>query len=92
MLAKYGVVIIQGEAQWNGHWVLVTKLAHTSGQWIETDTRMDGDAKEHGSALTYRRRYGRSAALDQAAEQDNDAFNESAPGAKKSKVQQTWGK
>lgn len=54
--------------------VLVTRLAHTSGQWIESEFPLPSTAKiqEMGSALTYARRYSLSAIICNAADEDDD--------------------
>ena len=60
-----------------GKYVLVTRLIHSSGQWLESVTPLLGidDARnqEFGSALTYMRRYALTALLGIAADEDDDA-------------------
>lgn len=54
---------------------LETRLLHKSGQWL-TDSlplRPGGTAKEYGAELTYKRRYGFTAMIGIAAEDDLDA-------------------
>ena len=54
--------------------VVTTRLLHTSGQWIEGDLALPvskSDAQGYGSALTYARRYGLSAAVGIAPEDDD---------------------
>lgn len=80
-LAENGVVIIQG-TETDGKTVTVTtRLAHSSGQWIESTIRMriptDKDDSEPGpqavgSALTYARRYGLCSMVGLASEEDDD--------------------
>lgn len=60
---------------------VTTRLAHSSGQWIEfgplTVPLSKRDAHGVGSATTYAKRYGLSAALGISAEEDDDG-NEAA--------------
>lgn len=63
---------------------VATRLLHVSGQWIETRVRMPMDKANPqgaGSALTYGRRYGLSAALCLVADEDDDGNAASAPKA-----------
>lgn len=56
--------------------VMATRLIHSSGQWIESQVPIifdSGSAQEYGSAMTYARRYGLSALLNLATEEDDDA-------------------
>ena len=59
----------------NAYW-LTTRIFHSSGQWIETDTPLpysgSTDAQSLGSALSYAKRYGLTAALGIASEEDDD--------------------
>lgn len=76
VLAQHGITIVQsgGQADDAGAEV-VTRLLHRSGQWIETVVRMPlgkSNAQGAGSALTYGRRYGLSAALNIVADDDDD--------------------
>lgn len=56
------------------HVLLVTRLLHSSGQWIESAYPIDVYEKpqEMGSAITYARRYALTALLGIAAEEDDD--------------------
>lgn len=72
-LSENGLAIIQPVV--NGEEVvLVTRLIHASGQWIESTYPVDMYEKpqETGSALTYARRYAVTALLGIAAEEDDD--------------------
>ncbi len=53
---------------------LVTRLLHTSGQWISSDypLPMNATPQQMGSALTYARRYSLSAITGTAADEDDD--------------------
>lgn len=74
-LSKNGLSVIQPVLTVDGRTVTVTRLMHTSGQWIE-----DGgiplllgkeDMQGLGSALTYSRRYGLMAMVGIAPEDDD---------------------
>jgi len=74
-LADNGLSIIQpicpADAE---HIWLVTRLLHSSGQWIESAYPVDvyDKPQEQGSAITYARRYALTAMLGIAAEEDDD--------------------
>lgn len=56
-------------------YTLVTKLVHSSGQWIGTEVPLlveEAGNQKFGSALTFMRRYSLSALLGIAAEEDDD--------------------
>lgn len=70
-MAEQSLGFIQSAA--NEH--LITRVIHASGQWIETAVAMpaiNGDIKAYGAALTYTRRYGLSAALGIATDDDDE--------------------
>jgi hypothetical protein len=73
-LSDNGLAIIQPPVVAGEDVVLVTRLLHASGQWIESTFPVDMFEKpqETGSALTYARRYAASALLGIAAEEDDD--------------------
>lgn len=76
-LFKNGLSIAQAPQKHDGSWVLVTRLMHTSGQFIESECPImnaKGDAQGFGSGLTYARRYALSAIIGLA--QDDDDGNE----------------
>ncbi len=62
LLKKYNLILIQGGHQMpDFSWALRTKLIHSSGEWIETDTPMLSEKKNmaaQGSSITYARRQG----------------------------------
>jgi hypothetical protein len=73
-LSSNGLSVVQGP---DGD-VLVTTLAHASGQWVETRTpilyasqRGLSDAQAYGAALTYARRYALAAIVGVAQEDDD---------------------
>jgi len=73
-LSDNGLAIVQTMRPENGHLVLVTRLLHTSGQWIATEYPIKpyDRPQEQGSAITYARRYSVTALLGIAAEDDDD--------------------
>lgn len=75
-LAENGLSIIQpiGKGTNGDGLVLVTRLLHSSGQWLEEDYPVDvyERPQEQGSAITYARRYAVTALLGIAAEEDDD--------------------
>lgn len=74
-LTEAGVVVIQApHVDEAGALGLITRLAHTSGQWMESRYPLKSfdRAQEMGSAITYARRYALNAMLSIAAEEDDD--------------------
>lgn len=74
--AKHGVAVFQDVTLGEAGAEVRTRLAHASGQWIEfgplTVPLAKRDAHGVGSATTYAKRYGLSAALGIAADEDDD--------------------
>jgi hypothetical protein len=74
-LAKHGIALMQ-PIQAEGNQVTVTTLLiHESEQWMSAElvmTASDGTPQSIGSATTYGRRYGLTALLGIAAEEDDD--------------------
>lgn len=75
----------------DGHFVLVSRLMHQSGQWLESrfPLRTYDRTQETGSLITYARRYSAQALLGVAAEADDDgaaAHHQDAPGRKEGEV------
>jgi hypothetical protein len=86
-LAKHGLTIVQDLTNAEGSGVAVTtRIIHTSGQWIETGPLVvpmaKNDAHGIGSASSYGKRYGLSAALGVVAEEDDDGNAAAAGGGK----------
>lgn len=81
-LSKNGLCIIQTiSVDVNTGTVLVTTLAHSSGQWIDSQypiIPIKPDPQSMGSAVTYARRYALMAIVGIAPE-DDDGNNASAP-------------
>jgi hypothetical protein len=68
VMAKHDLAIVQSQN--------ATRLIHTSGEWIEVVVDLapaSGTPQAYGSAMTYARRYGVSAILGLATEDDDDA-------------------
>jgi hypothetical protein len=82
-LTKHGLSLFQ-MTKLNGEGMfLVTRLAHSSGQWIESTYPLPIADRPHimGSAITYARRYSWAAICGIAAEADDDG-NEAQEGSK----------
>ncbi|MDA8311458.1 MAG: ERF family protein [Actinomycetota bacterium] len=79
VLTANGLAVVQGGTGER----MVTRLVHTSGQWIESDGTLpatQATPQGLGSAITYARRYWLSALLGIAAEEDDDgALGSDAP-------------
>ncbi len=83
ILAKNDLSLIQSERFDEDKVVVETLLLHKSGEWIMTEVSAPYEKLRGmnayqitGSALTYLRRYGLSAAVGIAADEDNDAAGE----------------
>lgn len=74
-LADNSLSVTQTTEIRDGGFVLVTKLRHSSGQWIASEYPLPVAAtpQQLGSALTYARRYSLSAIACIAADEDDDA-------------------
>ena len=85
LLAKNGLSVIQMPGNYfEGRMWLVTKLCHTSGEWIEQEMSVPvqkADAQGAGSALTYMRRYALAAFVGvvQADDDGNAASQQTKP-------------
>lgn len=84
-LAKNGLGLIQCvESNDQGHFV-VTRLTHSSGQWLESSLKLfitKQDMQGLGSAITYAKRYSVSSLLGISADEDDDG-NHAAKSVKK---------
>lgn len=81
-LTANGIAVAQTlDATGEGAHFLLTRLMHTSGQWIESLCPISGagDMQKMGSAVTYARRYSLSAICGIAADEDDDANAAQAP-------------
>lgn len=85
-LTKHGIVAVQDVTSDDGGVSVSTCLVHTSGQWLEFGPLYiplgKKDAQGVGSATSYAKRYGLSAALGIVAEDDDDG-NHAVTGAAK---------
>ena len=81
-----GIVFMQAPGETSEmHLRLVTRLLHTSGEWIESELTMPivkNDPQGFGSALTYARRYA-LAAITGLYQDDDDGNNATKQKAKK---------
>jgi hypothetical protein len=92
-LTTNGLSVTQMGDWQDGTELLVTTIWHVSGEFIsgvqpvnfETTGRRNG-SQEHGSAMTYLRRYAIAAALGIASQDDDDAESSVAPQNKKAKT------
>jgi hypothetical protein len=82
VLFKHGLAVIQfaekGQANGEGQapTVVITRLIHESGEWMETEVSSYALLKtpqEYGSTVTYLRRYSLMAICGTASEDDDDA-------------------
>lgn len=74
-LSKNGLCISQATRKYDDQWVLVTKLLHSSGQWIESVTpiiTMKSDIQSFGSSCTYARRYAWASICGVTTDEDDD--------------------
>ena len=73
-LAKQGIAVTQGTDTLESGIVVVTRLIHKSGQWMESRFPIAYDKPQAmGSAYTYARRYSLSAICAISADEDDDA-------------------
>ena len=74
-LTKNGIAVVHGMGPTDGGGLVVmTRLIHSSGQWIESGFPVAYDKPQTmGSAITYGRRYNLSAIVNIAADDDDDA-------------------
>ncbi len=83
VLAKHGLAIFQSGGESTPASVTVeTMVLHASGEWIMSSVTIPlakQDAQGVGSGMTYGRRYGLSAALSLATDDDDDANAASKP-------------
>ena len=75
VLSKNGLCVIQTTEMIGEKTVLVTTLAHASGQWIKSHLPLNpskNDSQGVGSAITYLRRYSLSALVGVVCDDDDD--------------------
>ena len=81
-LTAQGIAAVQTlDFSTDGGTYVLTRLLHTSGQWIESACPIPNapDMQKMGSAITYARRYSLSAICGIAADEDDDANAASTP-------------
>ena len=74
-LSKHGLSVTQLASSEQGFAAVTTILMHSSGQWVQSETRVPttkNDAQGVGSAITYARRYALSAIVGIAPDDDDD--------------------
>ncbi len=74
-LSKNGLSYCQSTQREDGMWVLLTKLMHSSGQWVSSVTPIittKSDIQSFGSAVTYARRYALAALAGVTTDEDDD--------------------
>jgi hypothetical protein len=77
-LSKHGLSVTQLASSEQGCAAITTILMHSSGQWVQSETRVPttkNDAQGVGSAITYARRYALSAIVGIAPDDDDDDGN-----------------
>lgn len=82
-LAKHGLAVTQSLVWRDGVQLLVTRVIHASGQWMQDGgyalNPTKNDPQGMGSAVTYARRYTLGATLGIVTEDDDDGNAASAP-------------
>jgi hypothetical protein len=82
-LAKHGLGFMQWMSNRDGLQLIVTRIMHTSGQWMEDEGYIlnptKNDPQGMGSAVTYARRYTLGASLGIITEDDDDGNKASEP-------------
>lgn len=74
-LSKHGLAVIQAMDYKDGQLMLITTLAHSSGQWVRSFMPVvteKNNAQGLGSAITYMRRYSLSAIVGITCDEDDD--------------------
>ena len=90
VLSKNGLCIMQTTEILGDKIVMVTTLAHTSGQWVKSYLPLNpskNDSQGIGAAITYLRRYSLSALVGVVCDDDDDG--ETAVGRGKTQKSQT---
>ena len=84
-LSENGLAIVQQMQQLGNGWVVVTKLMHASGQWIDSvlPIIVEGKPQDLGSRITYMRKYQLWSILGLATE-DDDGQSEAKHGYEES--------
>lgn len=88
-LSKHGLAYMQIPSKTDGGMILITKLMHTSGEWISGDIPLlitKNDMQGLGSSLTYARRYALSAMFGIGQEDDDGNSAKARPDSGPRKV------
>lgn len=81
-LSRNGLSYAQATELNNGSLVLITRIMHSSGQWLESSYPINpvkNDPQGIGSALTYARRYSLSSLVGAVSDEDDDSNQASKP-------------
>ena len=76
-LAKNGLAVMQPTIIAGSVIVLITRIAHSSGQFIESEypvCSITGEHQKMGAAMTYARRYALTSLVGVAADEDADGY------------------
>lgn len=76
-LARHGLAVMQSAESHDGLPGVVTRIVHTSGEWIESEPLLlkpqKDDPQGYGGSVTYARRYSIEALLGICGDEDDDA-------------------
>lgn len=81
VLSKHGLCVIQATDIINDKIVMVTTLAHSSGQWMKSIIPLNpakNDSQGIGASITYLRRYSLSAIVGVVCDEDDDGNKDAA--------------
>lgn len=92
ILTKNGIIALQNVSSCGEYAEVITRLLHVSGEYMETDSLKikptKNDPQQHGSAITYAKRYQLGALLGISTEVDDDGNKATHSDGKKSKQAQ----
>jgi hypothetical protein len=95
LLGECELAVIQSVSTEPGVVMVVTTVAHSSGQWLRDKIGLptgDDKPQSYGSSMTYARRYGYCAPLGISADEDDDAgVSQDASGVNKNKTDKPQG-
>lgn len=89
-LSENGLSVCQLPSKSDGAWILITRLIHSSGEWIQGEVPIlssKQDAQGFGSGMTYARRYGLASVVG-IAQDDDDGNAASIPAQQNSNKSQ----
>lgn len=74
VIHKYKLFIVQEATVDNQFTAVITRVVHTSGQWLETTCHVPkgADAQKQGASITYARRYALCSLFNISSEVDDD--------------------